>query len=110
MLDPQFFPWCDSASPTSPLPWWELQPRLPLPWWEGLGEGEKYPPGSVKLWESPGRAGGLPMINYILAGRFSEPKSCRANGVRMMGFSKKRFSMSRFSPDTAVADADEVCL
>jgi hypothetical protein len=53
MLDPQFFPWCDSASPTSPLPWWE-----------GLGEGEKYTPGIVKLWESPGRAGGLPMINY----------------------------------------------
>ena len=65
MLDPQFFTWCDSASPTSPLPWWELQPRLPLPWWEGLGEGEKYPPGIVKLWESPGRAGGLPMINQI---------------------------------------------
>ena len=64
MLCPQFFPWCDSASPTSPLPWWELQPRLPLPWWEGLGEGEKYTPGIVKLWESPGRAGGLPMINY----------------------------------------------
>jgi len=42
MLDPQFFTWCDSASPTSPLPWWELQPRLPLPWWEGLGEGETW--------------------------------------------------------------------
>ena len=53
MLCPQFFPWCDSASPTSPLPWWE-----------GRGEGEKYTPGIVKLWESPGRAGGLPMINY----------------------------------------------
>ena len=77
MLDPQFFPWCDSASPTSPLPWWELQPRLPLPWRpssvaellrrmeEGLGEGEKYTPGIVKLWESPGRAGGLPRINYM---------------------------------------------
>ena len=64
MLDPQFFPWCDSASPTSPLPWRELQPRLPLPWREGLGEGEKHTPGIVKLWESPGRAGGLPMINY----------------------------------------------
>ena len=49
-------------------------------------------------------------MNYIFTGRFSEPKSCRANGARMMGFSKKRFSMSRFSPDTAVADADEVCL
>ena len=75
MLDPQFFPWCDSASPTSPLPWRELQPRLPLPWrelqprlplpWrEGLGEGETHTPGIVKLWESPGRAGGLPRINY----------------------------------------------
>ena len=63
MSDPQFFTWCDSASPTSPLPWWELQPRLPLPWWEGLGEGEKHTPGIVKLWESPGRAGGLPRIN-----------------------------------------------
>jgi len=75
MLGPQFLPWCDSASPTSPLPWRELQPRLPLPWREGLepapylirGEGETHTPGIVKLWESPGRAGGLPRINYLNA-------------------------------------------
>ena len=65
MLDSQFFPWCDSASPTSPLPWRELQPRLPLPWREGRGEGETHTPGIVKLWESPGRAEGLPMINQV---------------------------------------------
>jgi len=27
-------------------------------------EGLSYNPGNVKLWESPGTAGGLPWINY----------------------------------------------
>jgi len=48
--DAQFIPWWGSASTTSPLPWREV-----------LGEGEKHAPGNVKLRESPGRAGGLPM-------------------------------------------------
>ena len=60
-VDPQFFPWCDSASPTSPLPWREgLEPAPYLI----RGEGEKHTPGIVKLGESPGRARGLPGINY----------------------------------------------
>jgi hypothetical protein len=29
-------------------------------------EGLSYNPGNVKLWESPGTAGGLPWINYSL--------------------------------------------
>ena len=75
MLDPQFFPWCASASPTSPLPWCPssvVPPEAGRRMEEGLepapylirGEGEKYTPGIVKLWESPGRVGGLPRIYY----------------------------------------------
>ena len=73
MLDPQFFPWCDSASPTSPLPWCPssvVPPEAGRRMEEGLGEGEKHTPGIVKLWESPGRAGGLPRINETCRSRF----------------------------------------
>ena len=42
-------------------------PISPLPWREGLGEGAKHTPGIVKLWESTGKAGGLPLVNYKTA-------------------------------------------
>jgi len=35
---------------------------LNLPCLAGLGEGEYNTPENVKLWESPGKAGGLPLI------------------------------------------------
>jgi len=38
---------------------------LNLPCLAGLGEGEYNTPENVKLWESPGKAGGLPLIITI---------------------------------------------
>jgi hypothetical protein len=41
--------------------WDSAAPTPPLPWREGLGEGEKHTLGFVKLCESTGTAGGLPL-------------------------------------------------
>jgi hypothetical protein len=35
-------------------------------------EGLSYNPGNVKLWESPGTAGGLPRINYRYGAKADE--------------------------------------
>ena len=72
MADPQFPRWHSAT------------PRSPLHWREGMGEGQKHIPGIVKLRESTGTAGGLPLINYrpvrfirnlkkILSGRVIDP-------------------------------------